>query len=376
MFRISAGRIEQIGVSWIKHGNFAASTPGCGACNTTINGARLGPGCRDTYDANYNSFQYGLGPRSDINASSGAFPFPPTIGYTQSGNAIYKRCQVAAADLSAQPAGALFLVEGLIVHPQDAAAGNAGNNAAYRLLSVAAPSLNVALFGGTVRARPAIQAWSEHGLGASQPDPSITLTPVDVPGDGRIWVGSKATDLGGGVWVYEYAVENQNSHRAVGGFVVPVDPAAAPGAFGFHDVPYHSGEPIDGTDWPESFAGGASTLRWATSSFAQNSSANAIRFGTLYNFRFRASTPPTLGAVTLELFRPGSPGAVVAAAVIPGLPPCAPDFNSADGVTVQDVYDFFQAWNAGLPAADFNHLDGTTVQDIYDFLQAWNTGCP
>jgi hypothetical protein len=55
--------------------------------------------------------------------------------------------------------------------------------------------------------------------------------------------------------------------------------------------------------------------------------------------------------------------------------PCAPDFNGVGGLTVQDIFDFLNAWFAGLPSADFNHVGGLTVQDIFDFLNAWFAGC-
>ncbi len=56
-------------------------------------------------------------------------------------------------------------------------------------------------------------------------------------------------------------------------------------------------------------------------------------------------------------------------------PPCAADFNHADGLTVQDIFDFLAAWFAGTPTADFNHISGLNVQDIFDFLAAWFAGC-
>ncbi len=56
--------------------------------------------------------------------------------------------------------------------------------------------------------------------------------------------------------------------------------------------------------------------------------------------------------------------------------PCAADFNSADGLSVQDIFDFLNAWFAADPRADFNGVDGLTVQDIFDFLNAWFAGCP
>jgi hypothetical protein len=54
--------------------------------------------------------------------------------------------------------------------------------------------------------------------------------------------------------------------------------------------------------------------------------------------------------------------------------PCPADFNHTGGVTVQDIFDFLNAWFAGNPAADFNG-NGLSVQDIFDFLNAWFAGC-
>jgi hypothetical protein len=33
-------------------------------------------------------------------------------------------------------------------------------------------------------------------------------------------------------------------------------------------------------------------------------------------------------------------------------------------------------WLASDPRADFNGMDGINVQDIFDFLNAWFAGCP
>jgi hypothetical protein len=54
---------------------------------------------------------------------------------------------------------------------------------------------------------------------------------------------------------------------------------------------------------------------------------------------------------------------------------CPADFNRDQHVTVQDIFDFLDAWFAGNPDADFNMDGATNVQDIFDFLSAWFTGC-
>jgi len=113
------------------------------------------------------------------------------------------------------------------------------------------------------------------------------------------------TDLGNGVWRYEYAIHNLDSHESARSFSVPVAGLAQVTNIGFHDVDYHSGEVYDGTDWPGGFDPVGETVSWATSTFAENPNANALRWGTLYNFRFDVDAPPVLGTATLGLFRGG-----------------------------------------------------------------------
>jgi hypothetical protein len=54
---------------------------------------------------------------------------------------------------------------------------------------------------------------------------------------------------------------------------------------------------------------------------------------------------------------------------------CRADFNNSGGLSIQDIFDFLNAWFAGAPGADYNQIDGLTVQDIFDYLNAWFAGC-
>ena len=79
MYRLKAGRIEQIGTSWIKHGFFATSGTVCSGlagCDGDFTGMHLGVGCSDTYSANLNGQQSNMSPRSILNVHSGDFAFP------------------------------------------------------------------------------------------------------------------------------------------------------------------------------------------------------------------------------------------------------------------------------------------------------------
>ncbi len=55
--------------------------------------------------------------------------------------------------------------------------------------------------------------------------------------------------------------------------------------------------------------------------FAQNQNANAIRFGTLYNFRFDADQPPQNANATVDFFKTGSPMTVAIQAPAEGATP-------------------------------------------------------
>lgn len=317
MFRLKDGKFEQIGQGWLKHGFFALSETLCsgpGGCSGDPSGQHLGVGCSDPYSADLNGQQSNLGPRSQVNPFTGNYPYPfsapaapPVIG---------RRVQVPISDLDPTlNAGALYFVEGQYVSPDDSAAGNQNNNASYRPINVlgSGSSYTLQLAGQTQRQKAGIRAWQDT-------DPSVTLTNVQLPSDGLLILGAKATDLGGGIWRYEYALQNLNSDRAVGSFEVPVFSGAAFANVGFHDVHSHSGEPYSNADWPSEVSG--PVIRWATETFAQNANANAIRWGTLYNFRFDVNLPPVTGEVTIGLFKPGTPATVLATTVVPeGAPP-------------------------------------------------------
>jgi hypothetical protein len=326
-------RFEQIGLSWAMHAIFPLNSNLCCSCSVG-GGTALGAGCSDTSNSTINGYQPRLGPRLEINASGGSFPFPNTFdGAT--GNSIYKRLQVPVAALDpAQNVGARYFLEAHFLSEDDATAGNHHNNAAYReaVVSGAAPNRHLAVIGATTPQRAAIGAWKDAV-------PSVVETDVIVsePGEpaGRLIVSANVTDLGDGTWNYEYAVYNMNSDRGVGRFAVPVDSAAAVTEVGFHDVSFHSGDGVgssdvdpfdmDGTDWPHEHADGA--LIWATvEPFAQDPNGNAIRWGTLYNFRFTVDSPPRPGAVTLGLFTPGTLDGVTAGTLVP-----SPLFGTTDG---------------------------------------------
>ena len=136
------------------------------------------------------------------------------------------------------------------------------------------------------------------------------------------------------MWRYEYAIHNMSSHRSGGSFEVAFADGAAISNTGFHDVPYHSGEPYDGTDWPAVVDNSGNTVRWETTEdFATNANANALRWGTLYNFWFESDTPPDSVDASIGLFRPGTPTSVSLRTIGPGDPDIFSDGFESGNVT-------------------------------------------
>ena len=314
LFRLQNGRFAHIGQAWLKHGFFALQQNACiCGCNAWPNGSRLGVGCSDPYDSGLNGDQNGMGPKWQVNAANGAFTWPPA-NFSATGNSIFKRLQVAHTDLD--PAlfpQSLYFVEGQYVSPDDAANGNKNNNASYRRIFVSGGgseySFNFDSAPATVKTQAALRAWKDT-------DPSVVETDVDIPGDGLVILSMKAIDEGGGITRYEYAVQNLNSDRSISSFSVPATSGTNVFDIGFHDVPYHSGEPWDGTDWVGQHVG--DEVVWTCpQTFDENPNANALRWGTLYNFWFRADAAPAETTVTLGLFKPGAENSVTARTVGP-----------------------------------------------------------
>lgn len=309
MYRLKDGRFDQVGASWLKHGfvslNNTSAGCGSGTCvSPPFGGKQLGIGCTDPYGASLNGSRP-LGRKSEVNSSTGDFPFPPGGGGANSTN-WNQRLAVAESDLSAaNNPGARYFVEGQYIAPDDAIAGNGLNNASYREVTVNSSNFTLTMSGSTVRERSAIEVWPVL-------DPTVTLVNVDIPGSPveRFHVARKVTSLGGGQWHYEYAVHNLNSNRAADELRVEFAGAATITGVGFHDVNAHSNEPYDTTDWVGAVS--ANGVQWAAPPFpASPQNANAIRWSTTYNFWFDADRAPNeLSTQTLGLFVDGSPSQI------------------------------------------------------------------
>ncbi len=394
---------EQVGQSWLKHGFFALSQNlCCNSCQGT-NGTRLGIGCSDPYTADRNGTQSSAGPKWQVNASTGFFTYPPA-NPTYSG-VTARRLQFNTADTVSSNTAPWFgqagsagtavrhFGEAQYVTPDDAAAGNKFNNSSYRWMTLSGGPTNFTANLITANPGPGLVAMNRQKASVEAwplIDPQVLQDSVIVAnaipiasdpykGEGKYIVSSRAYDLGNGTWHYEYSIFNQCSHRSASSFDVPVPAGVVVTDIGFHDVDYRNGDgegnvSRSGTDWATDTSG--NKVGWATESFGVNLNANALRWGTTYNFRFVANTPPTDSMSTVGLWRPaaaGEPANFEARIVGPSAPvgePCVADWDGDGAVGVPDLFAFLSSWFAEDPdAVNFGGTAG--VPAIFAFLTAW-----
>ncbi len=346
----SQGRFEQLGQGSLKHGFTALQDNDCASpnyfnfgCSATA-GTTLGVGCADPYCCGLNNVTGSGGPKWQVNAATGLFPYPISNTYqAQSGPP-----RVRLADLNAAPAGSRYFMEGQYIVGDDAAAGNKYNNATWQEVTMTptgtmpnATDFTIALTGQVHREKCAIYAWQVI-------DPAVTITTIDVPNDGRFILAYKVTGPVSGLYTYEYALQNMNSDRCAGTFTVPLPGTQnALSGIGFHDVecvaePNATPANAAADDW--SVAGGsanASNVVWSGPAFSgtpaiytqgaqpyqvgtftagtgNNHTANVLRWGTTFNFRFTSEVAPAAGTIGVGLWRPGVGSSFTMAASTPG----------------------------------------------------------
>jgi hypothetical protein len=322
LYRMSGGtdnneRFEQIGQSWLKHAFTALTQNACNFGCNGVGGSHLGSGCSDPYSASLNGNQSGIGSRAWVNPFTGAFPSTANNHSGHAHDGVSHRVRVEVGDLNQDlNQGATYFAEAQYVTPHEytwcqahPAECNMYNNVSYRQYSVSGTtSFTFSPVASTVMRRPAFMAWTGMTMNQIEPD----------PGNDGIWfVAYKVTNPSQGVWHYEYALYNENLDRAIQSFSVPLGPGVNISNIGFHAPPQEPGWANDGTfnnqgysSMPWAVTQVADSITWNSETFAQNQNANAIRWGTLYNFRFDADQPPQNANATVGYFKTGSPTTV------------------------------------------------------------------
>ena len=330
-------RLEQIGQSWIKHSFGTSNSNECElGCPSAQPFDEITPLCSDTYAAiQFDACGFGgsrglMAPRSVIHPYTGVFRFAgPALGsgggcsinfpsanhidhnhsIDQNGRQdetdIMHRIQVPEVDIDATlHVEARFFQEGGYITGGEFLLGNGNqhDNVSHREVAVLEDSKRGPgwyLFpniSDTFERSPALDAWTDASQTIIEPEPLA---------DGRGILGYAATDLGGGQWHYEYALFNQFNDASFGSFGVPIPTGVTVSNIGFHaplnHAPVANADNYDNEPWTAVVSGGSIT--WSTDDFSSDPMANAIRWGTMYNFRFDADAPPQERLATIGLFK-------------------------------------------------------------------------
>ncbi len=304
--RLSGDRMVQISDrSYCKHAFTSASQPGaCGSCVPNIGGNQMGPTCSDTYSNVHNAGRNDLGPPAEINPWLGTWTMlgsyfdqgDPNVGSpgnfngTHSGinpgsDEVKNRVTVKESDLLVGGAQYFYAIQ--LIHRGEAVA-NRGDNIKSRgfqptwtgsTWTVANTAVGEA-FGSVLQHWPGATV-NQGGNGND---------------DGRFFVASKVTALGGGNYHYEYAVHNVDNSRAGASFRVPIDPGAVASNFSFRDI---DDNPLN--NWTATRIGNEVVFSAPAN--------NPHEWNTIYNFGFDANFPPGSSSVQIDEARPG-PGAL------------------------------------------------------------------
>jgi len=312
-YRVDAdGRIKQIGVSGVKHAFYTVNW-NCGCDGGNI----IWPTCEDTYSNYNNDSSTDLGPRSEI--------IPYTAQWGRCGSVYDENCDgnedggggaqtlyqyrenVVESELQAPVStGAHYYHEYWYIARDDHAIYN---SMGYREVAFnkGGSSWSVSLVGDVPNGAdfhlgPVLDLWIDPNAPPANSANQELSTPL-----GRARVAVKATDIGGGQWRYEYAVQNFDySHSQIDaahpdepnmmldsnhGFVsfgVPINTGVTVTDLRFDDTDTDSTN-----DWTSSLSGDHVT--WTAPA-----GSNSLDWGTMYHFEFVANAPPTATG-TLQL---------------------------------------------------------------------------
>ncbi|MCK5941624.1 MAG: hypothetical protein KAI24_06630 [Planctomycetes bacterium] len=304
--RVHNDRIEQINEwSFCKHAWLSLNyNTSCGNCNTSTPGNLMGVGCGDAYGAGNNANRNDLGPPEEIDPWLGTwdpvgsyfdigdpnqagYPAPADGNFSLSTNifdSVDNRCTVKEADMLVAGAEYYYALH-LVLNGE--AVQNRGDNLAHRGFQ---PNQSggswffqntTSMQLGTVLSRWQGATIESGGNGND---------------DGRFFVASKVTPLGGGQYHFEYAIHNVDNSRGGASFEVPIDAAATASNFTFGDL-----DDDASNDWTAQRVGNRIV-------FSAPAGQNALEWNTIYNFGFDADVAPGVSMSELAQARPG-PGA-------------------------------------------------------------------
>lgn len=383
LYKLKDHQISQIGIGFVRHTTIPLAGNACGLGCTPVGFLALGAGCSDTSGVVINGSQGLMGPRTEVDPQNGFYPYPFT-SINESGDSVYKRLQVSQSDIS--DPDALYFVETQVISRFETTLESRDNNMSYRQVLFSPGSLNAVLIGQTYSEQPAMYAWRDHGNGIGVPDPEVIISSSIKPDlDSTFLVGSRVEEHSEDHSIARYSVLNMNGEVGIRLFGVPnLDcyPEAEIVSMAFSAPQYHDDldDQIDPASWTAFPLEMYGFMHWAVDTFEENPNANAIRWGTMYNFSFEVNgyvgfNNSESESVAVQFFGPGQ--SVDVFTWIQAWSPvhcdglrCPPDLN------IDQELDFFDVSFFLTNMIDYNQDGDFDFFDISDFINDYNRGCP
>lgn len=284
MYREIDGRFEQIGVSGVKHAFYTVNS-NCPCAGGQV----IFPTCTDLYSVNNNDSGYYLGPRSEISVFDGNWQSTGSF-FDQDGNGVHDNSsngtdenRMVVDEIDFQDDQLNYYISSWYTVRDDV---DIFNSMGYRQYQF----------------NPTINGWTLTSLSAFNNGPAsdqyVAPNSFDLiggtassrilqEGEGHLTVAVKVVDLGGGLYRYNYMVENHDYDSQVQTIKVPLSSVASMTNFVFSDV-----DSVLANDWTVQRNGVLVTL--------QAPSGNAIDWGTLYSFSFTTDAAPQTGGIYMR----------------------------------------------------------------------------
>ena len=365
LYQYHNGLFRQVGQSWLKHGFCALQRFDCGSCQPAGGGCppQLGPGCSDPYSSSLNGSQFRLGPKHEVDPTTGLFPgnhSTPTGANSNRGRLLVPQAMAIPSNQGAQ-----YWVEGQYIHPEDShtSSDNSLNNVSHattsmssngsRSLSSPPSSLNSP---GNFPEQPAIFAWQGE-------NPTVEIQLVEA--DGYVYASGGYEDLGNGEYRYQYNIFNLDSNAGVDGVTVNFNGSGVNVSdANFHAPEWHSGSIYSNNQWL-SAARGSDTFEWTVDTTGPNN--NRIRWATTYTYWFTADSEPETGTVTLNV--PGV-GQYDVSLPVPAGAACAADLDGDGSVGSSDLGTLLAGWGSG-GTGDLDGSGKVGSSDLGILLAGW-----
>ena len=319
LYRIDAlGRLEQIGVSGLKHAFFTVNTD-CPCSGNNI----LWTGCTDTYSTVTNDSNTFMGPRDEIIPATGQWGrcnsfFDPDCDGSQEGfsnDGFQHRMRVLEADVAddANP-GARYFMEGWYIVRDDV---NIFNTMGWRELD---PNWNGSFWTFPATTSLTQGSFADFWVDSQSPGAHENNTVVNT-GEGLARVMVKVADLGDGTWRYDYVVMNHEFMRVDTAGAEPDLEITSSAGFSEFQVPVATAVAVSGIDSARADrtigADWVGTRNGAAVSWS-DSGATPLNWGRTFRFSFIADVAPVEGQVSLGVAS-GAPESFSAGVLVPAV---------------------------------------------------------